>query len=466
MDRKPLGAAVVLPGNPNDGSIAVTFGKNDMEAWGDFKPPARTGLPITRDYIDAALAKFNITHGVLREAVENAARVCNTSKKPRTHILIAKGREPVNETAEYFERNSRLDEPREAPGRSDIVDYKDISPFVIVKKGQALAVKRPKVTGVNGVDVHGVIIPFGTLTPAGVSGGENTTTTDKFIIANINGQLVETKGTLSVKGSLEIKGPVDYRTGHIIFPGDVSIDGPVCDGFKIYSGGSVLIKQTFDVTDAVAKGDITVSGGIIGRGRALVKSGGCLKAKFIENCRAACRKSVIVETEIINSNIFTLERVEMSDKGRIVGGEIYAVHGLRAGGIGRKSGKPTSIHLGLDFAAQQEKERGNNLLRMLQAKIQQVRDALEEPETESAKRAQLTALLERLEGEQQAAQAKVAGLLDKINIDENAAAEVTGEIAPETLIEICQVALFVTEPLRKVRIRLNKERGGLITEPL
>jgi hypothetical protein len=43
MDRKPLGAAVVLPGNPNDGSIAVTFGKNDMEAWGDFKPPARTG---------------------------------------------------------------------------------------------------------------------------------------------------------------------------------------------------------------------------------------------------------------------------------------------------------------------------------------------------------------------------------------------------------------------------------------
>jgi hypothetical protein len=44
--------------------------------------------------------------------------------------------------------------------------------------------------------------------------------------------------------------------------------------------------------------------------------------------------------------------------------------------------------------------------------------------------------------------------------------EVTGEIAPGTLIEICQIALFVDEPLRKVRIKLDKMGGKLVPEPL
>jgi hypothetical protein len=75
-------------------------------------------------------------------------------------------------------------------------------------------------------------------------------------------------------------------------------------------------------------------------------------------------------------------------------------------------------------------------------------------------------LRSRLEGEQQKAAAKVGELLGRIIIDENACVEVQGDIAPGTLIEICQVALFVTEPLRKVRIRLDKTAGKVINEPL
>jgi hypothetical protein len=44
--------------------------------------------------------------------------------------------------------------------------------------------------------------------------------------------------------------------------------------------------------------------------------------------------------------------------------------------------------------------------------------------------------------------------------------EVLGEVAPGTLIEICQIALFVTEPLRHVRIRLDRGLGKLVSEPL
>jgi uncharacterized protein (DUF342 family) len=260
---------------------------------------------------------------------------------------------------------------------------------------------------------------------------------------------------------------VGYKTGNIIFPGDVSIEGPVSDGFKIYSGGSVTIKQTFDVTDSITKGDLSVAGGIIGRGRALVKVGGCLKTKFIENCKAACRKTITVDSEIINSNIFTLENLEMGDKGVILGGEIYAVKGIRAYSIGKKSGRATHIHCGIDFTAEQEKEKNNNIMRLTAAKLERIRSIMEESEAISGeKRAKLEELTRRLEDEQKKAQAAVTELMGRIITYERASVEVTGEIAAGTLIEICQVALFVSEPLRKVRVRLDMENGKLVSEGL
>jgi uncharacterized protein (DUF342 family) len=328
-----------------------------------------------------------------------------------------------------------------------------------------LASLHPKKKGRNGKNVHGVTIPYGILRPEGVTGGKNTRKDDKFILSEINGQLIQTKGTLEVQDSLVIKGPVGYATGNIIFPGDVVIDGPVSDGFKIYSGGSVTIKQTFDVTDVITKTDLTVSGGIIGRGRALVKVGGELKTKFIENCRVACRKTITVDTEIINSSIFTLENLEMGDRGKIRGGDIYAIHGIKAGYIGKKGAQPTQLHCGIDFTAQQEREKYNNKLRILTAKLARLQELLAQ-EGNAEKQAKMEELRRRLEAEQKEMTLHITEFLEKIDNDENAAVEVSGEIVQGTLIEICQLALFVSEPLQRVRIRLDKFQGKLVQESI
>jgi uncharacterized protein (DUF342 family) len=243
------------------------------------------------------------------------------------------------------------------------------------------------------------------------------------------------------------------------------IEGPVSDGFKICSGGSVTIKQTFDVTEAITKGDLVVAGGIIGRGAGLLKSGGGIRTKFIENCRAAARKAIFVDSEINNSSVFTLERIEMGDKGIILGSDIYAVHGVKAGGIGKRAGKATRIHCGIDFTVQQEKEKSNNRLRILSAKLTILRELMT-GDLHAEKRSKMEELQRRLEEEQAAASTKLAEILGRINTDEKAPVEVSGEIMPGTLIEICQIALFVAEPLRKVRIRLDPPSGKLVSEPL
>jgi uncharacterized protein (DUF342 family) len=468
QDEKPdsQNPQSILLGNKNDGNLRVTFLDNDMEVQADFIPPFGNGMPLNMEQVRGILDKLNILYGVRWDAIEKALEECNADRRLIKDVVIAKGDPPVNEVTEYFEINPHVNRFSGPADDKSQIDYRARSPFIIVKKDQALARLRPRKEGKEGKNVHDAALPFQVIRPEGVSGGANTRNDGKLILAEINGQLIENHKELSVQDSLVIKGAVGYGTGNIIFPGDVLIEGPVSDGFKIYSGGSITIKQTFDVTDVVAKGDLNVAGGIIGRGAALVKAGGAVRTKFIENCRLAARKSITVDSGIINSSVFTLEHIDLGEKGMILGGEAYAIHGIKAGGIGKKTGKSPRIHCGIDFTAQQEKEKNNNQMRILAAKLAKLREMMAAPEGSPEQRAKMEELLQRLEAEQRKAAAKVSDLLGQINTDENAAVEVLGEIVAGTLIEICQVALFVTEPLRRVRIRLDKATGKVISEAL
>jgi uncharacterized protein (DUF342 family) len=461
-----IGPQTIITGSRNDGSLAVIFSGNDMEARADFIPPMADGAPISQTLVRAMLKRLNIIYGIRWESIRNAVHECNRTGKLIKNVLIAKGLRPVSEVNEYFEVNSRLGERPKLVENNKRIDYRSYTPFIIVKKNQSLARLRPKKEGRDGKNVHGVLVPFPVFHPEGVRGGANTRTEGEFIYAEIDGQLVEKNKVLEITSALTIKGPVGYATGNIIFPGDVTVTGPVSDGFKIYSGGSITIKQTFDVTDAIARGDLVVSGGIIGRGIGQLKIGGSIKTKFIENCRVAARKTIMVSSEINNSTVYTLDNIEMEDRGLILGGEIYAVNKIRTGGIGRKSGKSSKLHLGIDFTAEQEREKGNNQLKILDTKIRRLREILETEGADSERRAKAEAMLKQLLEEQQKMADKVRELLGRIITNENALVEVSGDILPGTLIEICQVALFVTEPLQHVRLRLDKNTGRIVVENL
>jgi uncharacterized protein (DUF342 family) len=453
----------VITSGLNDGNLSVGFTEKDMEAWADFLPPANNGSPLNTGFINKVLNKLNIIHGLRWDLIRGAMQDCNNSRRPVRDVLIAKGDDPVNEITAFFAVNPKIYSRPKVPEGNGRVDYRTYTPFIIVKKDQVLARLRPRREGKPGMNIHGEALPFQTIQPAGVRGGENTRTEGDLILAEINGQMLEKSGVLDVKDTLTIKGPVGYATGNIIFPGDVFITGPVSDGFKIYAGGSVTIKQTFDVTDAITKGDLKVSGGIIGRGRGLLKIGGALKTKFIENCRAAVRKTCSVDSAIVNSQVWTLENIEMGDRGLILGAEVYALKGIKSGGIGKKEGKISVIRCGVDFTIEQEKEKNNYLVKALGIRIKRLRDFIS-TEDDADKRGAMTEELEQMLAEQQKASDKLSELLAKTVYNEDAVIEVSGEILPGTLIEICRIGFPVFDTLRRTRIKL--ERGMVVTQPL
>jgi uncharacterized protein (DUF342 family) len=454
---------IVIAGGSNDGNLSVGFTEKDMEAWADFLPPAGGGSPITAGFINKILDKLNIVHGLRWDLIRQAMQDCNSRHQPVRDVLIAKGEDPANEITAFFAVNPKVYNHPKIPQGNGRVDYRTYTPFVIVKKDQVLARLRPRREGKPGMNTHGEALPFQTIQPAGVRGGENTRTEGNLILAEINGQMLEKGSVLDVKETLTIKGPVGYATGNIIFPGNVFITGPVSDGFKIYAGGSVNIKQTFDVTDAIIRGDLKVSGGIIGRGRGLLKIGGALKTKFIENCRAAVRKICAVDSIIVNSQVWTLENIEMGDRGLILGAEIYALNGIKTGRIGKKEGKISTIHCGVDFTIEQEKAKNNHLIKTLGIRIRQLREFID-AEEDTEKRNAMIGELEQMLAEQQKASDKLTELLAKTVYNENAVVEISGEVLPGTLIEICQISFPVSEPLRRTRIKL--EGGTVVTQPL
>jgi uncharacterized protein (DUF342 family) len=423
-------------------------------------------MPITGEYITSLLEKSGIVYGIRHDEIQKALASCVDYREIVRDVLIASGDPPVDEEPEYLQINPHLNVRYGTQEKGQAVDHRARSAFVIVKKGQALAKQKHSKPGKAGTNVRGEAIGFKTAKKEILTGGENTRMEDRYLVSCINGQFVQTRGVLSVRDSLVIKGPVGYATGNIIFPGDVKIEGPVSDGFKIYSGGSVTIKQTFDVTDAVAKNDLNVAGGIIGRGRAVVKVGGSLKTKFIENCHVAVRKNIIVDSEIISSRVYTLETLEMGEKGKIVGGETHALKGVRTGGIGKETGRAARVHCGIDFVHEQEKEKNNGILKALAIKIRRLKRLIDDPSTDETKRARMKTFLDKLTEEQRKTQDKISQLLGELTPYEDATVEVTGEIEPGVLIEICHAALFVTKPLKKVKIRRDRETRQLIIEKM
>ncbi len=166
-----------------------------------------------------------------------------------------------------------------------------------------------------------------------------------------------------------------------------------------------------------------------------------------------------IASAIVNSRIFCLGTVDLGDKGVIMGGEIFATHGIRCGRLGNQAFQSTRIHVGTDFTVQQKLDQANEKMRLLSGRVRQIDHAAAAhpgPEADKARAefAKMTADL----------RAKIGEYLGQLDADESAAVEARGEIFPGVVIEICRVSIVVEEKLHACRFRLDKAAGRIVVE--
>jgi uncharacterized protein len=264
----------------DDGRLEVFVAPDSMSASADLYPPLGDGAPISADYAAELLARLGICCGVDWELLNERILEANTEGHIQRAVAIAKGIAPVDAVAEHIVPIASL-----LPGfvpvddRELSVDWKNLKPYSIVKKDEPVAAIAPMKNGITGSDIYGKDISYATLNPTAYSLGKNLERRGDQIVALIDGRLCLDGAKLSVENVLMVKGDVDFRVGHIMFPGDVIIEGGVASGFKVYSGGSISIKETMDAFDVSAKKDLLCAQGIIGKEQGFVRVGGNLKGQ-------------------------------------------------------------------------------------------------------------------------------------------------------------------------------------------
>ncbi|MDR1910012.1 MAG: FapA family protein, partial [Spirochaetaceae bacterium] len=151
---------IVEVGNPLDGRFEITLSKHDILATCNFYPTDHANNMIREDVFTLYLDKLNINYGVKWDNIDEAIRTCNLDRLPVFNVVIAEGDYPENDVAEYYDLNPELSASHTPDDSDEQIDYKNYTPFVVVKKDQLLAVLKPHVQGRDGHDVHDSIVPY------------------------------------------------------------------------------------------------------------------------------------------------------------------------------------------------------------------------------------------------------------------------------------------------------------------
>lgn len=449
-----------------NGYVELVISGDEMSAVADFYPPTGDMKPVDLDDIVPLLEAKGVTTGVDWDAIKEAIFKCNTDRIQVTDIIVARGVRPVDEIPEHLVIEEELLKGVAEPDSTiQRVDFKEVSPFVLVKTGHLLAKRLPKKTGKMGSTVRGEAIAHQTTETAVLEPGQHTRFEDDCVVAECDGRFERGPDSFWVNEVLDISGNIDYRTGHVDFPGDVLIRGEIKDGFKIHSGGSVYCAQTMDASEVISKKDLIVERGIIGRNKGRVSVEGRVKAKFVENCYLEAKGEVIIESGILNSAIHTRKQITMGKKGIIIGGKLCAQNGVAATQIGSGMSPRTEIYCGVDYIVKQKLEwiRDNNI--ELAIKLRQIENKLKSG-TQSASQGneKLLKIREKIKQAIHQLNETANSLIFELDKNEDAEVVVTGTVFPGVYIEICHFSYIVSREMKKVRFRLDKSKGRVVVD--
>jgi len=445
------------------GYADIRISDDDMVVMADFYPPTHGGVPVKKKEIRDHLESLGVVYGIDWEAIDRAIEQCNNELEPVTDVVIARGDRPIDQVPEHLVIEEHLlEKPAGPEGQEKPVDYRELTTYTLIKKGETLAHIVPFQKGKEGRTVKGKLLPFRKVPVSQIKPGVNTEVAGDRVIASCDGRFERSVDLILVREVFEIFGNVDYKTGNISFPGDVIIHGHVSDGFKVESGASIVCHETLDASEVVCRGDLIVNRGIIGRNKGSVKVGGSIKAKYIENCYVEADGKIFVDAGILHSMILTHKTLEMGRKSIIVGGKITAQNGVIAFNVGNRMGIKTEISCGVDYSVQQKIGWINEKTVALAKKLNQIERGIRKKAGDIKK---LYTMKEKIAATIHKLNEALKTLMKQQSKSEAATVIVKGTVYPGVYIEICSSSYVVSREIASVRFRLDRESEKIVAEP-
>jgi len=377
-----------------------------------------------------------------------------------TDIVVANGQPPIQGTHAFIEYYFETDLSAKPTLNEDgSVDFFHLNTYTKCKEGEVLAKLFPEVKGEPGMNIFGEPIRPLEVKRKTLKYGENIELSDdgRILKSKVNGHVKLVEDRVFVSKVMEVDN-VSTGTGNIEYEGSVVVLGNVFENFSIKAKGNVEVKGVVEGAYIESEGNIVIARGMNGMGKGVLKAGGNVIAKFLENSEVSA--GGFVETEsILHCEVSAGSDVYVTGKkGFITGGRVCASNLIRVKTLGSDMGADTVVEVGADPSVKKR-------IQELQKNIQNATKSLEQSRpvlASFAKKLQNGIALsldqkmymQTLITEEQEKTANLSAwkeeygsLQEVLEQSTVSAVEVTGDVYAGTRICISDVSLTVKEPM-------------------
>lgn len=328
-----------------DGMVKLQLANHSMRAVLEIQP----GYTGDTAALLGFLKEHNVIYGVDNQSIAEALAQIRKFRKP-VKVTAARGSAATDAVDGRIELKFSKAGRNTADAESEKnVDFREVSKIIPAKKDQLLAVLIPAKDSVMGTDVHGKAIPADKrrgIIPR-LKSGRNVRQENNQYFAECDG-LVKYSGVgIQVQEEFTVNNDVDFSVGNIRFTGNVTVNGNVRPGFSIEAAGNVSIAGEVNDARIISGGNVTVSHGIVGKGKSEIIAKGSVNAGFVENSRIEAGGAIKLRSHAMHSNLYADDVIQATTgKGAIIGGDTRSGKGIQVHIIGSESVQGTCVALG------------------------------------------------------------------------------------------------------------------------
>ncbi len=354
----------------------VYIAEDNMQALLTLYPALTNIPPLDKMQLTDILHEESIIYGIdqamLQESIDQLANL----KRPLYNIPIARGILPIDGKDAYLRFELEIGP---IPGkilRDGTIDFRERKIFTGVDENQVIACKVPETTGSPGINISGESIPQwpGKDIVVKISGDAAYIPETRQVIATRAGVLSTVNGNdIKVSAKQTISGDIDFSVGNIESKNNVDIKGCVHPGFRVQTGGDLLIGGNVEAATISSKGNVVVKGGLLGETTRLETQGDA-DINFIERAQLIAGGGIILRKGAYYSTVIGDSDICCSPESRIVGGEFCCTGNFAGGNVGSYQAGPATIAAGVDNKRYKKYARLKQQIADLEAKLTTLND--------------------------------------------------------------------------------------------
>jgi uncharacterized protein (DUF342 family) len=309
--------------------------------------PGLPGPEVTEDALRALLTARGIGAGeddrpeLIRQAIDQY----RTTGGP-VEVVIARAIAPAPGEDARFELDSAFTEQQASGADDGAVSFYDRSAFVVVRAGQRIGQLFPATDGRPGFDATGQVLPARAGAPCPLHFDDSVAVADDgTVTAAVEGQLQVRSNFLRVVQVLVIAESIDFSTGNVDFPGDVTVRHGIRDCFTVKCGGDLNVRELVEAATLDIGRDARLHSGMAARDKGSISVGRDLTAKYLDSVQCVVGRDMRIVKETQNCNAIVGRRFLGGDCA-VIGGSLVVAGRAEVGQLGSQGGAATELVVG------------------------------------------------------------------------------------------------------------------------